>query len=254
MVVRGLKMLVPVFLLGLLSAFRAGADKGCKVNFHFENYVGAQRLLLDSANYTNAFGQPYTISMFKYYISDIKLYGTSPGKDKVVYGNDRSFLIRQDDELSQFFSLDDVPEAAYDSISFLIGVDSLHSNSGAQSGALDPINGMYWTWNTGYIFLKLEGHSPGSKSPGHIFEYHIGGFREPTNFLRRVSLTFPKKHFNTQTAKIQELYIGVDAGKVIDGPYPIDFGRYSSITDFHHAEKITGNYVHMFRIAKIGHD
>ena len=38
-----------------------------------------------------------------------------------------------------------------------LGVDSVLNYNGVHEGALDPINGMYWTWQTGYIHCKLEG-------------------------------------------------------------------------------------------------
>ncbi|MDB9743990.1 hypothetical protein OAA91_00520 [Fibrobacterales bacterium] len=36
---------------------------------------------------------------------------------------------------------------------------------------------MYWTWNSGHIYFKLEGTSKVSTSPGKRVEYHLGGFR-----------------------------------------------------------------------------
>jgi hypothetical protein len=44
----------------------------------------------------------------------------------------------------------------YNRLSFVIGVDSARNVSGAQTGALDPANGMFWTWNTGYIMAKWK--------------------------------------------------------------------------------------------------
>ena len=57
----------------------------------------------------------------------------------------------------------------------LYGTDSLSNISGAFNGALDPINGMYWTWNTGFINLKIEGTS----SSQDKIEWHIGGYQQP---------------------------------------------------------------------------
>lgn len=73
-------------------------------------------------------------------------------------------------------------------ISFLIGVDSTASVSGALSGALDPANGMYWAWQSGYINLKIEGKSKSCKTRKNEFQFHIGGYLHPNYALRRVTL------------------------------------------------------------------
>lgn len=71
---------------------------------------------------------------------------------------------------------------------FLLGVDSLTNISGAFGGDLDPIKGMYWAWNSGYINLKLEGTSPASPYPSHGFELHLGGYLPPNATAQRVML------------------------------------------------------------------
>jgi hypothetical protein len=59
----------------------------------------------------------------------------------------------------------------------LLGVDSATNVSGAFGGDLDPTNGMYWTWQSGYINVKVEGRSPAA--PGGVFELHLGGYAAP---------------------------------------------------------------------------
>ena len=58
-------------------------------------------------------------------------------------------------------------------LQLLLGVDSLTNTRGAQGGALDPTNGMYWAWQSGYINVKLEGMSTRC---GGDFALHLGGF------------------------------------------------------------------------------
>lgn len=84
-------------------------------------------------------------------------------------------LINEEGTASKSFSFFVMP-TQYNSLSFLIGVDSLKNVSGAQTGGLDPLNGMFWTWNTGYIMFKMEGNSPSSSVVNNKIEYHIGGF------------------------------------------------------------------------------
>jgi hypothetical protein len=47
---------------------------------------------------------------------------------------------------------------------------------------------MFWTWNTGYIFAKLQGISPNANAPGHRFSYHIGGYKKNEAADRLVQL------------------------------------------------------------------
>ena len=74
-------------------------------------------------------------------------------------------------------------------ISFTIGIDSLTQSAGAIGDDLDPTNGMYWTWQSGYIHTKIEGNTSLSNHPKHEFTLHLGGYRHPLNTVRQV--TFP---------------------------------------------------------------
>jgi hypothetical protein len=60
-------------------------------------------------------------------------------------------------------------------ISLLFGIDSAIQVGGVGTGALDPLRGMYWTWQTGYVQWKIEGaiRVDGLESP---LELHLGGF------------------------------------------------------------------------------
>jgi hypothetical protein len=60
-------------------------------------------------------------------------------------------------------------------ISLLFGIDSALQVGGVGTGALDPLRGMYWTWQTGYVQWKMEGaiRVDGVESP---LELHLGGF------------------------------------------------------------------------------
>jgi hypothetical protein len=73
----------------------------------------------------------------------------------------------------------------FNRIVFNLGIDSLVNVSGAMGGDLDPVRGMYWTWQSGYINFKLETDSPAGR-------YHIGGYRRPYDSLRKVDLSLPE--------------------------------------------------------------
>lgn len=210
----------------------------------FKHVVDGAALQLDSAVYKNALGQTFTVSKFKYYISNIQLEKAG-GKKITVPGY---FLINEEEEASKRLMLNSIPEGEYISMQFMIGIDSLHNCSGAQSGALDPANGMFWAWNSGYVFLKLEGKAAASASPGKIFEYHIGGYTAPANCIRSISLAF-EKPLRISRETTSSVTIKVNAAEVLRAPVTIDFSALSSVTDLHNATTIADNYTDMFSIA-----
>ncbi|MDP4717438.1 MAG: endonuclease/exonuclease/phosphatase family protein [Flavobacteriales bacterium] len=53
-----------------------------------------------------------------------------------------------------------------------LGVDSITNAAGVHCCALDPANGMYWSWQSGYIQFKLEG----KEKDGNALNLHLGGF------------------------------------------------------------------------------
>ena len=217
----------------------------------FENYVGEEvPVILDtSVGYFNKFNQPYTISKLKYYIGNIYLKRKDGTKTPFSYDN--YFLVDEENNASKKIESDAIIEDEYTSISFSIGVDSLHNCSGAQSGALDPMNGMFWAWNTGYIFFKLEGNSPVSQSPGKLLEFHIGGYKEPNNCLRTVTFDFNNKNFDPDNKGTRVIKIRADVSKVFNSTTKIDFSKISSITDYHNATMIADNYKDMFSVISI---
>ena len=244
------------------------------MSLYFENRVrqdivhpdsttfGYYALLQIDSTYMNALGQPYTVTNFKYYVSNIKLTDTN---GKVFVHKDGYYLINQEDSASHHIELNDVPPGYYGKISFTIGVDSLHNCSGAQSGALDPINGMFWTWNSGYIFMKLEGKSPASRQPGHTYEYHIGGYKAPANCIRNVTLNIMERdaYMNDDipagikpedTLIMDGISIRANVSAILSSHTRLDFSKMSSITDFHNAEIVADNYKDMFFMIGVSYD
>lgn len=126
---------------------------------------------------------PVTLSTFRFYA------GRFAGCRRGVWSSlgEEYRLIDASDTATLDVDLVGAP-ASLDSISFLLGVDSLTNVSGAFGGDLDPIKGMYWVWNSGYINLKLEGASPVSPYASHAFELHLGGYLPPFATAQRVTL------------------------------------------------------------------
>lgn len=67
---------------------------------------------------------------------------------------------------------------------FNLGLDSSYHVNMDYSGPLDPVHGMYWAWNTGYINFKMVANCSESKERNNLLDYHLGGYLKPnqTNF------------------------------------------------------------------------
>jgi hypothetical protein len=201
--------------------------------------------------YTNFWGEDYTVSAFKFYVAQVKLINIDSGISYDV-NKDEYFLVNFADDNSIRLILRAVP-FKYNRISFLLGVDSIRNVSGAQTGALDPAKGMFWTWNSGYIMAKLEGHSPVSNQPNNVFEYHIGGFSGPDNVLKRVTLPFPSAQDVTlQAGKSSEVTITANANAWFFNPNDLLISTSPvCTTPGPLARQVAENYVKMFTVTDI---
>jgi hypothetical protein len=199
--------------------------------------------------YQNSSGEDYTIKTFRFYIHKIELLNSNTAVSNI---QDNHFLIDAQDHQTlsiKFRAL----ASTYNSIAFTIGIDSIYNFSGAQSGVLDPARGMFWTWSTGYIMAKFEGASPISNQPGNRFEYHIGGFKDADNVVKRIELPFPPGlTLTTAHGKTAKIDITADANKWFDGNSLLTIATNPvCMTPGSLAKKIAENYYHMFTVINV---
>jgi hypothetical protein len=219
-----------------------------KVLLEFSNKVGTDNLKMDGTVYKNQNGDDFTVTKFNYYICNIKLNKIDGSNFAEV---ESYHLLEHNTPASLNFNLAKVPAGTYNSISFTIGVDSLRNVSGAQSGALDPAKGMFWSWSSGYIMLKLEGTSPQSTQAGNILRIHVGGFSGANNTVKTVSIDFP----NTITVNANEnhIHLSADVAKLFG---PSNITSFASTSVIHmagaDAKKIADNYASMFSVTAAG--
>jgi hypothetical protein len=124
-----------------------------------------------------------TLEILRFYLSKVVLL-----KDGVVVHRAAKKHYLLDAERPETLRLPLQTTADFDELRFTLGVDSLTAASGAFGGDLDPTNGMYWTWRSGYINFKLEGTSPDCPARKHRFQFHVGGFQGTFNAEREISL------------------------------------------------------------------
>lgn len=121
------------------------------------------------------------LEIFRMYISSVQL----KMNDSVLWSEKLSYHLIDIADSNSLLVQFQIPESiVFNNISFNIGIDSITNVSGAMGGDLDPTNGMYWTWQSGYINFKIEGENSDKKK----FQFHIGGYQFPNNSLQRISL------------------------------------------------------------------
>lgn len=223
-----------LFIVCLGVTSRAGGKQNILIEIK-PTFAG-KPIGISTATYVSAKGDTITIDRFRFYISGVIL--TLENGEK--YSEPNSYhLIDVEDPSSFQISFTNVPAGKITSLDFNIGVDSTASVSGALSGPLDPVKGMYWAWNSGYINAKLEGGcktNAGKKN--HPFEFHIGGYLQPYYAIRQVVLAV-----NSNKNKI---IIHADASAWLEGA---DLKKENSVMiPGKEAMKIADKYSKMFSI------
>lgn len=235
-----------------------GDDNKGTLSIQFDNVMGDRNLQLGTGSYTNASGETFKVDMLRYFISNIKVRSVS-GVEYVVPQDSSYFLISENDAASQFVKVR-VPMGEYNSLTFTLGVDSLRSTMGIdhRTGALDPTggmeDGMYWEWNSGYIFMKLEGSSdaaPVDPSGNRKFRYHIGGFGGYSAPTINNIKTFTINLATSGNARVREgrepnIHLMADIMKVFNGSTQVSIAARPTVMFSAFSTNIANNYMNMF--------
>jgi hypothetical protein len=167
----------------------------------FSPSFNTSKLSADSVYHLNV-SDSIQITALRFYISNIELLENT----KSVWKDPNPYHLM--DAFIEKTLLVNIPSnISYTKLKFNLGIDSLTNVSGAMGGDLDPTKGMYWTWQSGYINMKLEGSSNVCKSRHNEFQFHLGGYQAPYNNLQTV-------FFQANSKPILE--IGIDLKKVIN--------------------------------------
>jgi hypothetical protein len=155
------------------------------IQLEIQAIVYNQPLVLGQMVFIPILSDSVQIDRLKFYLSDISISNTKVNQEN---SSERFFLIDLEKPASLKRQISLTSGQELDSIYFYIGVDSVTQMKGPQAGDLDPMNGMYWSWRSGYINFKCEGISPFCPGRNKKFMFHIGGFQSPFNALQRVAL------------------------------------------------------------------
>lgn len=236
------------------------------LSVEFDHRFGATTLVFGQ-DYVDGNGDSIKINSLKYFVSNFKLI-KADGSSYTIPKDECYFLINHDVDSTTNIELENVPAGDYTQLQFIVGVDSAKSRAdiSQRTGALDPTgeaNGMYWTWNSGYIFLKVEGTSP--KAPvmtmtgSRDFMYHIGfyGYKGDVtgdtvpalNNLKAITLSNSAYKISVRDKKEIEAHLKVDVAKVFSSAaYKINVATEPMLMFDAQTLKVSNNYKDMFTL------
>jgi hypothetical protein len=215
-------------------------------NIHLDARVGTAPFALNTP-YTKSDGQQFTATKFKYLVSNLTLTRADGSRYAVP---ESYYLVDAARPATATLEVKDVPAGEYTGLSFIVGVDAARNSSGAQTGALDPGNDMFWDWASGYIFLKMEGTSP--QSPTSALVYHIAG----VSSIRTVSPTFGTSRLVIGKEHAPEIHMLVHPAAMFESATPanrVNFATAFNVRDAGpESGKVADNYAAgMFTVAHI---
>lgn len=253
--------IVAIILLSVSSCKKEEKLTGTgPVMLEFENIFGDELLNLGNT-YTTQNSEQVTLSTFNYYVSNFVLVADN-GSEYVVPKNECYRLVRQDVAATHSLTLNNVPAGKYTQIKFIIGVDSLKSTASAseRTGDLDVATNsdMYWMWNSGYIFYKIEGTSPSAPldtpSGTRPFFYHIGGYggysSATINNIKTITLSSADA-IVVGSGKSPEVHITADAKEVFGSPTPLLISAHPGVMFAAFSTTISENYADMFKVEHV---
>jgi hypothetical protein len=204
---------------------------GCKeeetpgfVQLNFDHLVKGQELKLNETWYDCTAGHKYQVTRLKYYTSNFILTasdGTTFEVKKVHYRD-----IENPDTRS--FSLGEVPENEYKSLSFIFGLDEATNVDGGLPNTTTNIN-MEWPLpgDQGYHYMKFEGRYD-MLGTGTLknFNLHTGATGNNQNY---VQITIPFHHAMTLDNGTWNIDLVMDMNEWLQNPNVYDFETFGSM-------------------------
>jgi len=171
------------FILYLLL-LNASIGYSQEIKLAFEPLFDDQIIKIGKTYYSPTLDDSVQFETLRFYISDVAFFNDEQKIGELT----QRYLLIDTEHPATFSALFPDKNHTFNNIRFNIGIDSLTHLQGVMGDDLDPIHGMYWTWQSGYINFKLEGITSSCPARNHLFQFHIGGYQHPFNTLQKVKL------------------------------------------------------------------
>jgi hypothetical protein len=151
------------------------SDEQVSMSLAISHTFGNMPLTLNQP-YFNTGRNDIRFTNIQYFVSDLKLQKMDGSWLTVPF---YAMFTAQSQESAQV-NIANIPKGNYKGVGFSIGVDSIANHSDPaiwpNGHPLSIMEGgaMHWSWNSGYIFIKVEGNYKIDGNPDGGFAYHIG--------------------------------------------------------------------------------
>lgn len=211
-----------LFVLGWASLLLAAcqpkkADETVPVNAHgkaaikVKMMVDSLMLVPNQFNYTNEAGNTYSVGNLEYYLSDMRLNGQLIKNHQYIQLQDSS---------THLLSSSSVPlNKAFDTLSFVLGIDAAHNFNGKLAETIINEN-MEWpeSLGGGYHFMRFEGqYHDAAKNRG--FAIHLG--KTPNQV--QINLLLANKVTLTQSSDQLSAELVFNIAELLKSPHTINF-------------------------------
>ena len=216
-----MKILLRTLLAGwMLTAAALAASLEISVRHSFNG----DPLLLDSLRYTNAASETLSVTRLSYIVSGFAL----EREDGVWVELPDQFAWMDAEKRRTSATLAGVPPEKYRALRFHIGPDAATNTADpAKLPAEHPLNpnlnGLHWSWQTGYIFLAIEGRFRINAAAAELQGYAHHFARDVNR--TRISLAAPLDLTHDAAA-----ILDFDLGTLLNAPRPLSFAKDGTAT------------------------
>jgi len=186
--------------------------KASNLQINFTYGFGSDSLVFNDKNYINASNDTFDIEDLKHYFSNFAIQKAD--STWIYFQNINLVDVKNCRNLTLNFP--NIPAGNYSAIAFDLGLDKTHNSSMGFEGDLDPAWGMYWTWNTGYVFFRMMGRNPRTQEG---YSLDLGGDNNLPHLV--LSLT----DFKVKSV-MPQLGIHMDLNEIFQSP-----SNYSFVND-----------------------
>ena len=208
-----------LFITSLIIMIFSSCEKPNQTDLtiNFTQTVDAEELTTNSMIYSNSAGENYDVRTLKYLISDITLHAENG--NEIILSDIHFIDISEESTFS--FTVEDLPNNNYTSISYKMGLDTIKNTNNLHINEIYH-SAMAWpeTNGGGYHYMKLEG---AYNNDSTFYNTHTGGTMGGDysfNNVDNISLTIDDDLGDVS------ININMEINNWYNSPNQIDFSSY----------------------------